>query len=86
MKKVLYLILTVAFIIVCVKVNNKLNEYQLLGKVYQVTNEHWLLVKTSDGNIREFDGYGYKEGQAVTVVLNTMDTKSKKDDKIVKIF
>ena len=51
-----------------------------------VYNEHSVVVKTEDGIEREFDGCGYTEGQKVTVVLNSMDTKLKADDEIIKIY
>ena len=51
-----------------------------------VYNEHWVMVRTEDGIEREFDGYGYTEGQKVVVTLDSMDTKLKEDDEIIKIY
>lgn len=89
MKTLLDIIKTVAIIgilVILVIGYNKANEYKLSGKITMVTNEHWVMVETSDGNVWEFDGYGYKEGQKVTVVLNSRDTKAKTDDIIVNVY
>lgn len=64
---------------------NKSNEYEMSGKVYQVTNEHWVLIETDDGNMWEVDDYTLTEGQKVIVTLNSRDTPNKRDDKVIKV-
>lgn len=85
-KNILLTLLTVVALVLSTYLYIKTDEYKLNGTVISVFNEHWVMVKTSDGNIYEFDGYDYKEGQKVQVVLRAMDTKSKDDDVIVKVF
>lgn len=85
-KKIILAILIMLCMIPLIIINNKLNEYTTSGVIYQVTNEHWVLVKTTDGHLWEFDGYDYTEGQRVSVVFNSQGTPNKIDDKIVKVL
>ena len=62
------------------------NKYTMEGTITLVANEHWVMVETVDGNVWEFDGYGYFEGEKVTVTLDSQDTPNKRDDKINTII
>ena len=84
-KKFLITVVTISVIFLTGMIWNKTNEYTLPGKIIMVYNEHWIMAETSDGNIWEFDGYGYTEGEKVNITLNSQDTPDKRDDKIVMV-
>lgn len=86
LKNILFTIVIIGLFILGLSLYKETNKYELDGEITMVYNEHSVVVKTEDGIEREFDGCGYTEGQKVTVILNSMDTKLKADDEIIKIY
>lgn len=86
LKNILFIIAIIGLFILGLSLYKETNKYELNGEITMVYNEHYVMVKTEDGIEREFDGYGYTEGQKVIVTLDSMDTKLKVDDEIIKIY
>ena len=86
LKNILFTIAVMSLFILGLLLYKETNKYELNGEITMVYNEHWVMVRTEDGIEREFDGYGYTEGRKVVVTLNSMDTKLKEDDEIIKIY
>ena len=86
LKNILFTIAIMGLFILGLLLYKETNKYELNGEIAMVYNEHWAMVRTEDGIEREFDGYGYTEGQKVVVTLDSMDTKLKEDDEIIKIY
>lgn len=86
LKNILFIIGIISLFILGLSLYKETNKYELNGEITMVHNEHYVIVKTEDGIEREFDGYGYTEGQKVIVTLDSMDTKLKADDEIIKIY
>lgn len=79
-------IAVVLFLITFNIIWNKTNEYTMDGEVIMVSQGHWVMIRTEDGNRWEIDDYSFCEGDRVKVTLNNQDTpETKKDDTIVKV-
>ena len=86
LKNIIKTVVVMGVLAICFMLYAKTNEYQLSGKIIMVANDHWCMVETSDGNVWEFDGYGYYEGQKVTVKLDSRDTTDKTDDIVLDVY
>ena len=85
MKKIWYVILIVALVLLPTIAGGIENTYEMDAQIISVSDNGYTLIEDRTGNIWAYDTLKYTEGDQVIIIFDYNETPDRKDDFILKI-